>query len=191
VTDRTQEMLSLLEKALELKPEEPETLALLSRDFLVRGDLVQAGRRAHEALTIAPEDHSALVAMGHVLLKQGKIDEAHDHAVWALRQGPTDPDALGLLAAVKAKSSLLMGLWWRYATWMQELGSTKSILVLLFAFILYRIAALMALDFDRPGLAAGVQVAWLALVVYSLVAPQVFSRLVKKELQTVELDKNF
>src|SRR5205085_365238 len=113
-TRRKDEQLRALEKALELDPEEPETLADLGRWHLNHGDLDRAERMAREALELSPEHGEALVLMGHALLRRGDVQAARDHAVWALRNDPGSRAALHLLASIKARSNFFLGLWWRW-----------------------------------------------------------------------------
>lgn len=185
------QVLPLLERALELEPEDVGTRVALSEYHRERGDFAAAGAQALAALELEPEHAGALVAMGHVLLRRGDSADAREHALAALRSDPTDIRALHLLAAVKAHRSWLLGLWWRYNVWMEAIGSTRSILVLLGAFVLYRVAVLVAGDFSRPDLAAGISIGWLAVVVYTWAGPALFQRSLKKELADIRLSKGF
>lgn len=181
----------VLERAVALAPEDPDALVALGEDALERGDLKEAEARAREVLTLQPESQEALVLMGQVWLRRGRVEEAREHALWVLRQDATDTGALRLLASLKARQNPLLGLWWRYAMFMGELGSTRGMVVLLGAFVAYRFATLAARDLGQPGLASVIQLVWLALVVYSWVGPALFQRMVRQELETVRLDPRF
>ncbi len=191
LTGRRDEMLPLLEKALELDPEGPGIRVDLGEWHLEGGDLDAAERWARQALEEEPEHHGGLVLMGQVLLRRGRVEEAREHAVWALRNHPASQRALHLLAAIKARSSRLLGLWWRYSTWMGTLGDGRAILVLLGAFVLYKVGVVTAEGFGEQELANYIQVLWLAIVAYTWFGPGLFHQSLKKELETVKLDKDF
>lgn len=177
--------------ALSLNAADPDTLVDLGEEALERGNVMEAERRAREALALTPEHPDGLVLMGRVLLWQGHLSAAHEHAVWALRQNATNGAALRLLVGIKARRSWWMGLWWRFNTWMEMLGPTRSTLVLLVAYVLSRVATLGAEDLGSPEGARAVQWVWLALVVYSWVAPGLFQRMLRKELTEVRLKAGF
>ena len=149
LTRRTDEQLRALERARELDPEDPETLADLGRWHLRKGDSGRAEQLAREALELSPEHEEALVLMGHVLLRRGDVEAARDHAVWALRNDPGSRAALHLLASIKARTNFFLGLWWRWSTWMGSLGDGRAILVLLAAYVIYPVGVIAAQDHDR------------------------------------------
>jgi Flp pilus assembly protein TadD len=189
LTGRRAERLPLLRQALHKDPTDPETLAALANHHSELGELEQAWRYADEALRAAPENTSALVAMGEVLLKRGDIEDAREHAALALRADPSDPSALGLLTSIKARTSPLLGLWWRYAAWGERVGPTRQVIVLLVAFVLYRLSTIVATDLGKDGLASMIVLVWLGIVVYSFAGPTLFRRALQKELASVQLSR--
>ncbi|MEM7352079.1 MAG: tetratricopeptide repeat protein [Acidobacteriota bacterium] len=191
LTGRRAEALPLLEKALEIDPNDPDNLVDLGEAHLATGAVAVAEQRAQEALELLPEHHGALILMGRVLLHKDRLDEAREHAVWALRNDPTSRDALALMAQIKARSSLVLGLWWRYATWMGSLGDGRSILVLLAAYVLYRVGVITAEVMTHEGLANFITLLWLSIVAYTWFGPALFNQALRKELQTVTLGKDF
>jgi tetratricopeptide (TPR) repeat protein len=180
-----------LEKALELDPESPEVLSELSEYYAERSEMDLAEYYAREALQRDPEHSSGLVAMGRVLLERKEIELAREHAIAALQNDPSEPQALGLMASIKARKSLLLGLWWRYNVWMNRIGTTRSILVLLFAYIVYRILSMGFDDMGHREAAGLVRYVWLGIVVYSFLGPAIFNNLIKKELLGVKLRSDF
>ncbi len=179
------------EKALGMDPQDMETLVDLGEWRLRRGDLAAAAERAAQALQAEPEGPGALVLMGNVLLREGRIDEAREHAAWALRQRPNSRGALFLIAAIKARTSPLLGLWWRWASWMGTLGDGRSLLVLLGAYAIYRVADQAVDAAGHPALGEAVSVAWLAIVAYTWFGPTLFQRSLRKELAQVHLEPDF
>lgn len=180
-----------LQRALALGPEEPETLVALGERALAAGRLDEASARADAALRAQPENVDALVLMGQVLLRRGHAADAREHALQALRGDATHRGALQLLAGVKARRNPFLGLWWRYNVWMETIGTTRSILVLLVAYALYRIGLNLA---RQQGLAAWtgvIEVAWLAIVAYTWIGPALFHRSLARELAAVRLSPRF
>ncbi|XXX79557.1 tetratricopeptide repeat protein [Sorangium sp. So ce134] len=100
---RDDRAVELLTQALELAPEDVETLVALGDAHLARGRIDDAERWARAALEAAPEHAGALALMGHVLLRRGDVSGAREHAVWAIRTDVSDPDSLTLLAAITAR----------------------------------------------------------------------------------------
>ncbi len=189
LTGRRAERLPVLMQALNKDPTDPETLAALASHHAELGELEQAWRYADEALRTSPENTSALVAMGEVLLKRGDVDDAREHAAFALRADPSDLAALGLLTSIKARTSPLLGLWWRYAVWGERVGPTRQVIVLLVAFVLYRLSTIVATDAGMNGLASAIVLVWLGVVVYSFVGPTLFRKALRKELASVQLSR--
>lgn len=187
LTGQRRERLPVLEQARSLAPDDAETLAALSAHFADTGQVARARQEADAALRLEPENHSALVAMGTALLLQGDTAGAREHAILALRAEPLAPDALALLTSIKTRANPLLGAWWHYATWLERIGPTRSVLVLLAAFVLYRTAVIVAQQEGAPAFAGGIQIAWLGIVVYSFVGPMLFRKALRRELESVEL----
>lgn len=183
--------LPLLEHALELDPEDPATLADLARWWIARREWDRAEGFAIAALRADPEHEDAIVAMGRIHLGRGHVEAARDHAVWALRNDPASNAALHLLAMIKARRSPVIGLWWRYNAWITGLGSTRSTLVLLAMFLVYRIAEITAGALDHAVAARIIQYAWYAIVAYTFIGPTIFHQSLRKELETVKLSRDF
>lgn len=186
-----QKVRGVLERARTLNPESPRVRVALGEHALEQGRLDDAEALAQEVLEEAPEYVEGLVLMGRVRLRRGETQAALEHAHWALRINAADAEALRLLSDVKARSNLLLGIWWRYATWMQGLDSTRSILLLLGAFLVYRFAALATAD---AGWARGSELVtwvWMGLCAYTWFAPELYRRMVARELQQVQLRPDF
>lgn len=185
------EQFSALSRALELEPESPDSLADLAEYHRHRGDFSRAEHFASQALQVRADHRGAIVTMGHLLLRSGQLEAARDHAVWALQQDSNDVSALYLMSAIKARSNPFMGLWWRYNSWMAELGPTRSIIVLLVMFVVYRVAVIGTTQQGYAQVAQAIEWLWLGLVAYSFAGPQIFKRSLDKELARVELSKDF
>jgi len=184
---RRSERLPVLEQARRLAPDDPDTLAALSSHYADIGEAETARQLADEALRIQPQNHNALVAMGWALLLRGDKGGAREHAIEALRADALAPDALALMTSIKMRANPLLGVWWHYATWMEKIGQTRSVIVLLTAFVIYRLAVIVADQQGASGFASGIQIAWLAVVVYSFVGPILFRRALQRELESVKL----
>lgn len=191
IEGRRHETLELLHQALERDPDDPAIVTALGDHWLGVGDLDAAGRAAQDALALDPGHVGALVLQGQVLLQRGDVGSAREHALWALSTEATDEGALALLAAVKARSSVWLGAWWRWNTWMQTLGQSRTVVVLLVAFVAYRLGTLVAIDVGYVEAALALQLVWLLLCLYSWTAPSMFARMLGKELKSVSLRSDF
>lgn len=180
-----------LEKARQLDPEDPDTLATCSEFCLQDNDLTGAESFAEAALRVDAEHAHALVTMGWVRLRQGRVAEAREHAVLALSNGPGNVDAIRLIAAAKARQSYVLGLWWRYNAWITALGETRSVLVLLAAFIVYQVATTTTEVMGSVQGAQAIRIAWLCVVAYTAIGPLLFFRALKKEVSSVRLRPDF
>jgi tetratricopeptide (TPR) repeat protein len=188
---RRREALAELQAALSADPASADIQADLAEHYLEEGTLFSAMRYAQEALRMAPSHVGALVAMGGIRLREGKVEEAREHAHWALRQAPNDPRVLTLLAAIKARSSFTLGLWWRYHAWMSRFADGQQVIVLLGAYVLYRVTDTSLTVMDAKQLSSLLELAWLGTCVYSWVGPTLFQRSIEKELQPVRLRPDF
>lgn len=189
LTGRERQRLPVLGEALAKDPADAATLADLASYHCDVRDSRTAQRYAEEALRLEPENQSALVAMGQALLLAGDVAGAREHALLALRVDATDVGALHLMSSIKARSNPLLGLWWRYATWASAIGTSRQILVLLGAFVLYRVGAIAMSQAGNTGAAGVINIVWLAIVVYSFAGPQLFRNALQRELAGVELKR--
>jgi len=187
---RGRQVEEILEQALALAPDDPDCKVALANAYLDRGKTAEAHVLALEVLSAFPEHQQGLILMGSIHLKSGELEQAREHAIWALRQNPADHGALFLLSAIKARRSRILGLWWRLNSKLAELGETKAILVLLGAFVLYRIATIFTQSHGRAGMAELIGFLWLGVCIYTWVGPALFHRALHKELATIQL-KNF
>lgn len=191
LTRRRHEASSWLERALELDPEDADTLAALGDHHLDRGDLARGEGFLRQALEIDPDNEAAVLGMGRLCLRRGETALAREHASQVLRERPDSVPGLYLMAAIKARQSQLLGLWWRYNSWMAELGSGRSIVVLLLAYAVYRVAGIALADAGHDAAQTLLSLAWLGIVGYSLAGPALFSRALKREVQEVRLSNHF
>jgi Flp pilus assembly protein TadD len=188
---RSAEERQLLDEALALEPDSPATLAALADHHLRHNQVALAEQRAREALQAEPEHGDALVAMGEVLLRRGEIEEARQHALWAVRHDGARESAIGLLTAIKARQNMFLGMWWRWNTWMNGLGQTGAMAVLLGMFVVYRVTALALGQFGMGGASNAVKLVWLGIVAYSWVGPGLFRKMIDKELMQVRFRPEF
>ena len=98
---------------------------------------------------------------------------------------------LELLAHVKARQSSVLGLWWRFTVWMHGHQTSSQVVVLLGAFLAFRIGTLVAKDLASPGLASLIEYAWLGICVYTWVGPGLFQRQLARELEQVRVRADY
>ncbi len=156
-----------------------------------RGQRESARAHAERALELDPEHIDALTLLGHCDLATGRVEEARAHAVWALQNAPGDEGALTLLAAIKARQSWFLGLWWRFQTWVSAGSSRRAIALIVGMYLLYRAAEIALIDHGLKTWTPALSTIWLAFCVYSWFAPGIFMRSVRRELETVKLRPDF
>ena len=191
LTGRLAQSREPLEKALQLGPDDPANLVAMAQFHRASSHWDQAYQFARQALQADPSNAAAVVVLGHLLLREGDINGARDHAIWALQENATNVAALHLLTAVKARSNIFLGTWWRFNSWMNERGATRAIILLLCMFVVYRVVVITLTDQGYPQVAEMVNWLWLAFAAYTFAAPQIFRRLLDKELVQVKLSKEF
>lgn len=187
LTGHGRQRLPVLEQALACDPNDPETLADLADYYRDTGNLDEAERYAREALGISAENVSALLALGHVMLDRGQTERARELALSALQADPENAGSLHLMTAIKARSNVFLGLWWRYASWATRVGTTRNVVVLLVAYFIYRALMIATSEAGAESAAGIISIAWLTIVAYSFVGPMLFNRALKKELESVRL----
>lgn len=180
-----------LDLALGLDPGDPQTLSDLAELELAAGRLDEAERWARLALARDPQCEDALVALGGVLLRRGRVEEARELAVAALQQDATSSSGIRLLAQVKARQSWALGLWWRWGALLERFGPGRQILILMLLFVAYRFAVLALQDLGLPTWARAAQWVWLAFAAYTWFGPALFRRSLLKELERVQLSRDF
>jgi len=180
-----------LERALEIAPNDPDILGQFGEYWYEINDLVKAEGYYNAALEIEPQHMSSLIGKGHILLRNSEITESKEHAIWALQQDPNNNSALGLLTNIKARQNFLMGVWWRLNTWLISGNNARTILLLISAFIIFRVTSIALSDVGLESLGSIVSMLWLGIVVYMWVGPAWFNKKLKAELETVMLNKTF
>ena len=74
---------------------------------------------------------------------------------------------------------------------MGSLGSSRSIAILVVAYLLYRVLSTVLGDYDQDTAASLVNFGWLGIVAYTWIAPGVFTRMLAREMASVDLDDDF
>lgn len=189
--DRPAQAREFIDAACALAPDDASNLAALARWHLIDGDVVRAEAIAREALSSDPQDDEALQVLGWAVLRQGRTDEAYEHALWVVRNAPTDSEAMRLLMAVKARRNPLLGLWFRFSMFVGGGSGRRTVLLLIGMYLGIRLLSLVLADLGYPAAASAVTYAWLAFCVYTWVAPTVFQRMLRKELEQVKLKPDF
>jgi tetratricopeptide (TPR) repeat protein len=177
--------------AIALEPDDQDALALAGEVAFHRGEHAEAARYAQAALETDPEHVDSLVLLGHCELAAGNAAAAREHSLWALQLDPTDAGALELMCAIKARESFWLGLWWRFQTFLTSGSGTRTILLLLGMFLVYRVAEILLQDAGRQDIADTLRIAWLAFAAYTRVAPEWFRRTLRKEMDEVRLKPDF
>lgn len=180
-----------LRQGLQHAPDNPELIADLGLHLLEAGRLDDAEARAHEALAIDATCADAVLLMGHVLLRRGDIAGAREQALLCLQADADYAPALHLLCAVKMRANPFLGLWWRFAVWMGRFGNTNTLVVIIGSYVVYRLAAQLLDDHGQGDMATLLSILWLILCAYSWAAAGLFEKMLKKELESVRLRRDF
>lgn len=178
-------------KAHALDPDDPGILAQYGWLMFLEGRREEARDFAERALQRDPEHVDALTLLGQCDLAAGHVEDARGHAVWALQNEPGDEGALTLLAAIKARRSWLLGLWWRFHSWLTAGSSHRAIALLVGMYLAYRATGVTLHVKQHDDAAAWLSYAWLAFCVYTWFAPAIFRRSLKREMETVRLRPDY
>lgn len=188
--DRPQ-ALSSLRAAMALQPDDISVMRSVADYYLRVGDLAQAEHFARAVLAQHAEDADGHLLMARVCLLRDEVDLAEQHAVTAIAADPDSHEALGALADVKTRRSPLLGMWWRWNAWMQRFGVRGMVSVLVGAFIVFNLTALVAEDLGYRSASAVIHLLWFVLAVYSWVAIPLYQRRLRAELEKFRFDPRF
>lgn len=189
--NRPAQALPLLEKARELEPDDPESWAALAEHQRESRDFALAEQFARRALELDPDNADALLVMGQLLLRAGRVAEAREHALLVLRQDAGHEGGIHLLSAVKARSSFLLGLWWRFNSFVAGGSLSRRVILLIGLFLVYRIASMALGDLGYSDAQLPLHLIWLGFCVYSWVGPALFAKRLQRELEPARLDPKY
>lgn len=188
---RTDKVLPLLEKARELAPDDPDCWSALAGHYREARDYERAESAARRALELDPQNVDGLLVMGHLLLREGRVQDAREHALLVLRENALHEGGIALLSAVKARQSLLLGLWWRFNSFFGAGSPTRRVLMLVGLYLVYRVGVMVLGDFGYENAQLPLVLAWLGFCVYTWVGPAVFEKQLKRELEPARIDPKY
>jgi len=181
----------LLARALELRADNADALADLAALELDEGHLPEAARLVDEALAAEPDHMHAHVIAGRIALRNGEVTQAEQHARFVLTRDATDEAGLHLWTSIKTRRSWLWGLWWRFNAFVSGRGERGQIAVLIGSFVIARLAIILAGALELERVEELLRLGWLGFCAYTWVAPEVFRRMLARELETVVLRPDF
>ena len=181
----------LLHEALAIDANHCHALTELARLELDTGDRAGAKEHIELALQSDPADHDAHVVAGFVALAHGDDAAAEQHARYVLNQEATDEGGLRLWTAVKAKRSRLLGLWWRWNSYISTRDDHRQIAVLIGTFVLVRVLIIVTDELGYEVLSRVLSLGWLGFCAYTWFAPEMFRKWMAAELGTVKLDPDY
>lgn len=103
----------LLQRVLELRPDDPDAHGDLGYALLAAGDFMAAAERLERAAELAPDDPGVRLNLGSALLNLGRTQQAETEYRHALRLNPGDAAAarnLGILLQADGRSEEARGL---------------------------------------------------------------------------------
>ncbi len=181
----------LLLEALALDAAHTGALTRLARLELDAGNRAEASRLALLALESDPADHEAHIVAGYLDLASDDTAGAEQHARFVLNQNATDQDGLALWTAIQARRNWLLGLWWRWNAWISRGDERRRVALLIAMFVLVRIAIILTGELGYEGASRALTLGWLGFCAYTWFAPELFRRMLQRELGTVHLDPDF
>jgi Tfp pilus assembly protein PilF len=181
----------LLLQALEHDAAHCGALTELARLELGEGNRAAAAEHIALALESDAVDHDAHIVAGYVELAAGNDSGAEDHARFVLNQDATDEAGLKLFTAVKAKRSMVLGLWWRWNTWISMRDDRRQIGLLIGTFVLMRMLIIVTDELGYEMISRALSYGWLGFCAYTWFAPEMFKSWLKQELGSVKLDPEF
>ncbi len=99
-TNRTQEAIGLLNKAKELKPDDPGIRRQLYKTYMKTGDKKKAVAEIKQLIDLK-RDNETLLLYAQLLMEEGKYKDAHNAIEDIRATDPTNIDALMTLAAIQ------------------------------------------------------------------------------------------
>jgi tetratricopeptide (TPR) repeat protein len=182
---------ALLTEALAREPGHAGALTRFARLELDAHRYGEAARYIDDALRARPDDVDAHITAGYIDLVRGDVAGAEEHARFALGQDATERDALALWAAIKARRSWTLGLWWRLNAWVSLRSEAGQVSLLIGSFVLVQVAIILAAALDLDLVERVLRWGWLGFCGYTWVAPALFKRMLERDLGTVVLDPTF
>lgn len=181
----------LLNEALAHDAAHCHALTELAR--LEHGEGNRAAAAEHIALALQADsiDHDAHIVAGYIELAGGNDSGAEEHARFVLNQDAADEAGLKLFTAVKAKRSLVLGLWWRWNTWISMRDEGRQLGLLIGTFVLMRMLIIVTDELGWEMVSRTLSYGWLGFCAYTWFAPEMFKSWLQKELGSVKLDPEF
>jgi Tfp pilus assembly protein PilF len=181
----------LLLEALELEADHCGALTELARLEYSAGNIADATEHIELALKSDPSDRDAHVVAGHVALAKGDDASAETHARFVLNQDAMHDAGLKLFTAIKAKRSPLLGVWWRWNTFISMRDDQRQIALLIGTFVIARILIIVTDELGYETLSRFLSLGWLGFCAYTWFAPELFRSWLKAELGSVKLDPDY
>lgn len=179
-------------QALELDPSNPDYKSLYADFLLTRGRLEKAGQIVGSLSREAPDEMSVILLRGRQALIAGDAEEAHDNIMWALQLQADNREALNLLAQLKMRRNVILGLIWRFVLLIGRLSDRRDTAILVAlplvcgsAYVLWRVEFARHSDINPVVLV--LVAAFLLYCLMHMVAPAIVDFMVRRELKTVKI----
>jgi len=152
----------------------------LARLELAAGRLADAARHADVALRESPKHVGAHAIAGMVDLAEGDAVAAERHARFALSQDDRDREAIRLWVAIRSRRSRLLGVIWRFHTWVSLRTEERRTLLLISTFLIAQLAVVVVSVVGLPELARIIVWTWAVGCLYVVFAPWLFDKLIER-----------
>jgi Tfp pilus assembly protein PilF len=181
----------LLDEALAIEPDHAGVMTELARLELREGRPDEAFTWIDKALRADPSRMTAHVVAGFIALRRGDDADAERHARTALTADASSDDALQLWTALKARRSVLLGMWWRINAFVTLRSERRQLAILIGSFVLVRLAIIVTRAADLDDAAEWLSYGWLGFCIYTWVAPELFRKAMQRELKTVTFSDDY
>lgn len=183
--------LSAIKDAAKIAPDSDAVCIAFGEYYLSVGNNSDARTYALQALRMHAQSADANLLKGKVDLALGDTESAAQHAKFVIMQDPKNESALRLLADIKMRDSLFLGLWWRLSAKISTLSLMTSAMMLICAYLSFNFAAQVLRDLGYLTTATIVSVVWIAIAVYSWLCLPLYYRVVKRELAQFKFKPDF
>lgn len=189
--NRYEDAKNSIREAAAINPDSINVTLAFANFYLTMGENKQAEIYILEALHQDPQNEKANIGMGKIQLARGNIAEAEYHAKFVILNNPHSEEGLALFANIKARSNWFLGLWWKINNKLANTTQLKQVTYLICGYLFFNLFSQILEDLGYPVSSKLVGYAWLGLVVYSWVGMPIYIKMLKKELDKFQFNRNF
>ncbi len=173
-------------RALDIAPDYTFAKSSYAEFLLTRGRTEEAAVLVDDVSREAPGDMTVILVRAKQALLAGNVEEARHNVLWALQQDATDYDAIRVLVQIKMRTNPILGLWWRYAVWIERFTNWQRWMFVIALYVAWRFFYASIVSVLGPAAIPFVLV-WVVFCVLTWIGPWLLSRMVDRELKAVRI----